>query len=147
MRKGFTLIELLIVVIVIGILATIAVPQFLNAVEKARISKAKNALGLIAKAQKMYRAENDTYLATAAIDGDSALSDYVELESVSNDDDWSYATAIANPAGGGQGFTATATKAVGTAHAGTTIQIDQDGACTTSHPLAQVGECTAAAGG
>lgn len=145
MRKGFTLIELLIVVIVIGILATIAVPQFLNAVEKARISKAKNALGLIAKAEKMHRAEEDTYLAVDDVDGTSALTEYVELEPLANDQDWSYATTAANPAGGAQTFTATATKRAGLAYSGQTITIDEDGTCVTTHPLAQVGECEAAA--
>ena len=57
MKKGFTLVELLIVVIVVGILAAFAIPQYINAVEKAKVGSAKNSLGLIAQAEKMYRAE------------------------------------------------------------------------------------------
>ncbi|WP_276574666.1 type IV pilin protein [Desulfoluna limicola] len=58
---GFTLIELMIVVAIIGLLAAIAIPNFLNYQCKARQSEAKFSLGIILTSQESYLAEYDTY--------------------------------------------------------------------------------------
>jgi type IV pilus assembly protein PilA len=59
--KGFTLIELMIVVAIIGILAAIAIPNFLKYQAKSRQSEAKQNLGSIFTSQIAYYGENNTF--------------------------------------------------------------------------------------
>ena len=58
--KGFTLIELLVVVLIIGILAAIAVPNYQNAVNKSRMAEGMSNLRKIVQAQQIYQAANST---------------------------------------------------------------------------------------
>lgn len=60
-KKAFTLIELMIVVAIIGILAAIAIPNFLTFRLKAKTSEAKSNLGAIRTVQEAYKAEEDQY--------------------------------------------------------------------------------------
>ncbi len=60
-RHGFTLIELLIVVAIIAILAAIAVPNFLEAQTRSRVSRTYNDLRTIALGMESYRIDNNTY--------------------------------------------------------------------------------------
>jgi type IV pilus assembly protein PilA len=60
--KGFTLIELMIVVAIIGILAAIAIPNFVKFQCRSKTSEAKGNLKALYVAEESYRAENDTYV-------------------------------------------------------------------------------------
>lgn len=60
-RRGFTLLELMMVVVIIGILATIAIPQYLKTAERARMSEAVSMLGQIRGSQMRYRAATGAF--------------------------------------------------------------------------------------
>ena len=72
--KGFTLIELLIVVVIIGILAAIAIPQFASTKEKAFDATAKSDVRNAMAAQEAYFADDQTYAPASMATGSFTTS-------------------------------------------------------------------------
>jgi prepilin-type N-terminal cleavage/methylation domain-containing protein len=77
--QGFTLIELLIVVAIIAILALIAVPNFLEAQTRAKISRAKTDMRSLATALEAYRLDNENYPPDSGVHGNDEYDSWSPL--------------------------------------------------------------------
>ena len=82
--RAFTLIELLVVVLIIGILAAIAVPQYQKAVMKSRFAELVLLNNALVKAQKLYFLANNKYATDLSeLDIDMPRNSYAWCESTS----------------------------------------------------------------
>ena len=102
--KGVTLIELMIVIVVVAILASIAVPSYRSYVMRTHRVEAKTALLNLAAAQEKFYLSNNTYASNAQLT--TAPPNGLGL-SATTENGW-YTIVIADPANAA-GFSATAT--------------------------------------
>ena len=79
-KKGFTLIELLVVVLIIGILSSIALPQYTVAVEKARSAEALTMIGSIKKAVDVYWLGDSTCESIEAVGKNGYSTGYLDID-------------------------------------------------------------------
>jgi type IV pilus assembly protein PilA len=97
-EKGFTLIELLVVIIIIGILAAIALPSFLNQSNKAKQSEAKTYVGTLNKGQQVYFTEKNRFGSTIDILGIGVKTDTANYQYDSRNATYAATTPSSNNA-------------------------------------------------
>lgn len=117
--RGFTLIELMIAIAVLGILAAVAFPSFMDSIRKNRRSEAFTALAQVQQAQERWRGNNAGYAASVS---NAAAGDPPGLGLPATTPSGYYGIALSGV--GTTGYTATATAVAGTSQAG-------DSSCTT----------------
>lgn len=64
MQRGFTLIEIMVVVVIMGILAALVVPKLMGRTDDARIQAARQDIGTLMQALKLYKLDNQRYPTT-----------------------------------------------------------------------------------
>ncbi len=78
-RKGFTLVEILIVVVILGILAAIVIPQFTNASESARASSLISQLQSIRSQLELYQVQHNGTYPDLSTDW-TPMTEYTEID-------------------------------------------------------------------
>ncbi len=82
-KRAFTLVEILIVVVILGILAAIVIPQFTDASQEATMSSVKSMLQTIRSQIELYRVKNNGVLPDLSADWDDLVDgDYLQAAPV-----------------------------------------------------------------
>ena len=103
--KGFTLIELLIVVAIIGIIAAIAIPNLLNAIDRGKQKRTLADIRSIGTAVESYSIDNGLYPTSADISAARSVLEPVYIKKLPVQDGWSHDMVYQPGATSGAGYT------------------------------------------
>lgn len=106
---GFTLIELMVVVVIVGILSALVIPNLTATREKTLDKEATAALQLILVAERQYRLSTDNYWPSSAVTNSDLAQINGNLSLVLSSSNWAYKI---RGAAGGASFTANATRLI-----------------------------------
>jgi len=80
-QLGFTLVELMITIVIVGVLATVAIPLYQANVKRAKGSESDAAMGSIRTALRVYYAENTAYPIRASYGPVHTMTDSIDIDS------------------------------------------------------------------
>lgn len=98
-KKGFTILEIMIVVIIVGILAAIAIPNIMIYIEQTKAQTAQNNLLTIAAAESKYYEDNNSTYCTGTCGNSSNLYASLSLSMTPNDNFTYSCTDLVLPSG------------------------------------------------
>ena len=95
-QKGFTLIELLIVVAIIGIIAAIAIPNLLNAIDRGKQKRTMADLRSVGTAVESYSIDNNVYPVASAMNTLETFIEPVYIRTAPLTDGWTRTFQVAS---------------------------------------------------
>ncbi len=103
--NGFTLIELLIVVAIIGIIAAIAIPNLLNAIDRGKQKRSMADIRSIGTAVEAYSVDNNVYPSAASITTVQPVLEPTYIKKLPLSDGWNNSMVFQPGATSGAGYT------------------------------------------